>query len=362
MGPHSGGGVVSVILPAYNEAQYIREALQSVLDQTYPFIEVIVVDDGSTDGTSRVVEEFTRCDTRVRLIRQENKGVGDARNTAIMHASGAYIAPIDADDRWNPDKLEKQVACIESRGIDTGLVYCWYRSINSDGKVLGYSQPHDVEGRAARAMLLRNLMGNASVPLFRATALQSVGLYLSRTEQGGAQGFEDWDLGLRVSEKFDVGVVRDYLVDYRQTPNCMSTNARSMASSFTVVIRRARKRNPHVPRHEFRWSTGNFYYYMTRRSFAWYRYGACVECLARAILADPLHLLNINTYRMVGRSLLHALSGGRLVHTRRMQTTNGNPIAARKTISDSPVGQRTFGRIQSKRWSAVLAETAGSDR
>lgn len=353
--------LVSVILPAFNAAQYVRETIHSVLAQTYPFLELIVVDDGSTDETSRIVRDLATKDARIRLIQQPNGGVGAARNRAIEYARGTYIAPLDADDVWSPEKLEKQVARMEERGARTGMIYCWSRNISADGEVLGYSYPYTVEGWAHRAMLLRNFSGNGSVPLFRATALKTVGLYLSRDEQRGAQGFEDWDLSLRISEKFEVGVAQDYLVDYRQSRVCMSTNARSMAASFEVAIRRARERNPHLPPNAFRWAMGNFYYYITRKSFAWHHYRACIACLRKAVWADPILLLNLHTYRMIGRSMLHEVSGGRLKHPMRngRATPRSRPdvsIANRKTAV-FPNRQRIWGRVLSRRWSAALAET-----
>ena len=102
--------LVSVIIPAFNAAEHIRQTLNSVLAQTYQAIEVIVVDDGSADATGAIVEEFVKKDARFQLVRQSNAGVGAARNTAIRKARGKYIAPLDADDFWFPEKLEKQVA------------------------------------------------------------------------------------------------------------------------------------------------------------------------------------------------------------------------------------------------------------
>ena len=114
--------LVSVIVPAFDAAADIRQTLNSVLAQTYQEIEVIVVDDGSSDGTSAMVEEFVNRDPRFQLVRQSNAGVGAARNTAIRKARGKYIAPLDADDFWFPEKLEKQVACIEQGGQNRSRV------------------------------------------------------------------------------------------------------------------------------------------------------------------------------------------------------------------------------------------------
>lgn len=354
------GGLVSVVLPAFNASRHIRECLESVLSQTYSFIEIIVVDDGSTDETSRIVLDFAARDARVRLIRQNNEGVGAARNVAIRAAVGRYVAPIDADDVWFPEKLEMQVARIEELGPNTGMVYCWSRRINSHGRITGYGRPHTVEGSALRAMLLRNILGNASVPLFRASALQIVGLYLSRAEQHGGQGFEDWDLSLRIAEQFEIGVVPRFLVDYRQRAEAISTNAVAMSASFECVMQAVQVRNPHIPAREFRWSRGHFYYYMTRRSFVWNRFRPCVDCLTKAVLADPLLLLNLQTYRMLSRITLEILrpEGFLLTdeHGSRIRHLNRNAGAKRRQPSGPPVGQRIYCRVQLKRWSGVLSK------
>jgi glycosyltransferase involved in cell wall biosynthesis len=206
--------LVSVIVPAFNAAAYIRQTLYSVLAQTYRKIEVIVVDDGSSDSTAKIVEEFVASDLQFQLIRQANAGVGAARNTAIKRARGKYLAPLDTDDLWFPKKLETQVACMEQPGIETGLVYCSSSLIDEQGKLLHVGDTNTLEGRLRHAMVLKNLLGNASVPLFRASALEKVGLYLTRAEEQGGQGCEDWDLALRIAGIFDVRVVPERLVQF----------------------------------------------------------------------------------------------------------------------------------------------------
>ena len=145
---------------------------------------MIVVDDGSSDATSAIVGEFLARDARFQLIRQSNAGVGAARNTAIRKARGKYIAPLDADDFWLPEKLEKKVTCVEQCGNEIGLVYCWSRFIDRDGGLVSDCS-ETVEGRLCQALILRNVVGNGSVPLFRAAALEKVGLvpHASRTRR-----------------------------------------------------------------------------------------------------------------------------------------------------------------------------------
>jgi glycosyltransferase involved in cell wall biosynthesis len=261
--------VVSVIVAAFNAGRWIGLSLDSVRVQTLREIEIIVVDDGSLDNTSEVVEECAARDPRVKLIRQENSGVGAARNTGIRIARGEFIAILDADDLWNPTKLEKQVQCIEQCGERTAMVYCWYNYIDEEGDELGAHFPFSVEGEVRRAVILRNFLGNSSVPLFRAESLRETGLYLTREEQGGVQGCEDWDLSIRVAERWDVGVVREVLVGYRQSDSCMSMDAVGMTASFRVVMDRARRRNPDLPGALFRWAEGDFHSYLVSRSYSY---------------------------------------------------------------------------------------------
>ena len=297
--------LVSVIIPAFNAEGSIRQTLESVSVQTYPAIEVIVVDDGSSDTTTAIVEEFATNDPRFQLIRQLNAGVGAARNAGICQARGKYIAPLDADDLWMPEKLEKQVACMEEFGDKTGLVYCWSTLVNEHNQLIDRSPPCRLAGRLRHAIVLVNLLGNASVPLFRASALKAVGLYLTRAEQGGVQGCEDWDLALRIAEFFPVHVVPEYLVAYRQNGSSMSLNVEGMSASFAVFIRRARQRNGDLPAAAFRWSGGYFYLYLADKCFAWHEHSRCLRYLKETVSSNPVLLLKAGIYRTLFQCLLY---------------------------------------------------------
>jgi glycosyltransferase involved in cell wall biosynthesis len=352
--------LVSVIIPAFNAAEYIRRTLDSVLAQTYPRIEVIVVDDGSSDATGAIVQEFVTSDARVQLIRQSNAGVGAARNTAIRRAQGEFIAPLDADDFWFQEKLEKQVACLEQYGSETGLVYCWSKLIDKDGELLSDSS-QTVEGRLRQALILRNIVGNGSVPLFRAATLEKVGLYLTRAEQGGAQGCEDWDLYLRISEHSNVRVVPEYLVAYRQAGSNMSANAENMESSFAVVMGRARERNSDLSSAIFRWSAGCFYLYLVKNSYHWGYYYRCLRYLKEAVLADPALLLTTSVYKTSIRTLLKVITDSAGKNTGREWLPLRPDTKERMTNVDSQkkkkrpfISNRIFESIERRRWAAAL--------
>ncbi len=147
--------LVSVVIPAYNSAAFVGGAIDSVLDQSYRRLEVVVVDDGSTDATSAVVLEYVRRDDRVRLIRQANAGAPAARNRGLKAARGELVAFLDADDEWLPSKLERQVQVLE-RDSQIAAVGCLMEYVSTAGRVLGVSgeeahtRQHDIA--AARFM------------------------------------------------------------------------------------------------------------------------------------------------------------------------------------------------------------------
>ncbi len=303
--------LVSVVVPAYNAERWLGKTLLSACSQSLQDIEILVVDDGSIDGTAAVAESFIRRDPRVRLIRRENGGVGAARNTGIAAAKGRYIAPLDADDIWHPLKLESQVECMESGGEDMGFSYCWSEKIDLESNVIAMSFPFETEGWVRESLILRNFVGSASVPMFRASALEKSGLYLSRSEQAGVQGCEDWDLCLRLAESFRVGLVRQTLVGYRQVPGCMSLDAASMAKSYEVAMQRAKERNPDIARAVFRQSAGIFYSYLVSKCCAANDHAACLRAMVKAIAADPKLIANRRFHRMGLKSLMRLLAGSR---------------------------------------------------
>jgi glycosyltransferase involved in cell wall biosynthesis len=344
--------VVSVIVPAFNASRWIGVSLDSARAQTLRDIEIIVVDDGSVDDTPEVVAELARRDSRVRIIRQENAGVGAARNTGILAARGEFIATLDADDLWDPTKLERQVQRIGQCGERTAMVYCWYKTVDEDGDELASHFPFTVEGEARRAIILRNFLGNASVPLFRAKALRQTGLYLTRIEQGGVQGCEDWDLSIRVSEAWEIGVVREVLVAYRQSDSCMSMGAASMTESFRLVMDRARRRNSDLPPALFRWAEGHFQCYLVSKSYGSRDYRSCLAAVARAIGCDPVMILNWSLHRMTIKSVMWLVSGKRRSYPRRERrraepNATGNPLPPDKSL---------LGRVQERRWMRVVEE------
>ncbi len=255
--PQSHGGdehpLVSVILPVYNGELFIGQAIESVLCQTYTNLEVIVVDDGSADGTQGIVQKYADADARVRCIAQANAGVAHARNRGLAEARGEFVAPLDADDLWDPRKIEHQVRRMREAGAVTGMVYCWWVWIDEAGTVLDRSPSWDIEGRVEETLLRINFTGNASVPLYRRSCLEEVAGYDPTLERRGGRGCEDWDVALKIAARFEVAVVRELLVGYRRLRNSMSTQCDVMWRSYQLVAdgvaERSPAMNPEILRH-----------------------------------------------------------------------------------------------------------------
>lgn len=126
-------GLVSIITPVYNGERFIAETIDSVLCQTYPHWEMIIIDDGSNDRTSFIVEEYTSKDSRIKLLRQANAGSASARNKGIRFAEGQYIALLDADDIWEPNFIKSQIEFMEQKKAI--LVYSSYHRINEKSQI-----------------------------------------------------------------------------------------------------------------------------------------------------------------------------------------------------------------------------------
>jgi glycosyltransferase involved in cell wall biosynthesis len=352
--------LVSVILPAYNAARYIREALESVCTQTHCDIEVIAVDDGSRDETPAIVEEFAARDPRVRLLLQDNEGVGAARNRGIQQARGIYIAPIDADDIWHPRKLEAQVACMEAHGTGTGLVYCWTNIIDSEGLFLRHCKATEIEGYVLPALIQGNFMNCASVPLFRATALARVGHYLTRAEQNGAQGCEDWDLSIRIAEHYEVRFAPAHLVGYRESDG-MSLVTRGMIDSFEIIQRRALQRNPHVNRRLFRLATGPLFLSLGERCYNAGRFRPCVVMMVRTVASDFAYLLNKSVYRLFIRGSIRLIMGPSWRRSKRAHPDSRSSVDSmfppfRPSETRVAFSAFFFNLIQAKRLEALLQD------
>jgi glycosyltransferase involved in cell wall biosynthesis len=278
--------LVSVIIPAYNAATFIAETLESVLSQIYQQIEVIVVDDGSKDETSTIVRQFAARDRRVRLIQQANAGVAAARNCAIQNSQGEFIAPIDADDIWYPQKLDKQVQCLIHADSKVGLVYCWSAHIDEAGSFTGGCNSGDRQGNILMDLVYRDFIGNGSVPLIRRTCIDQIGGYDKSLRDRSAQGCEDWNIALRVAEYYEFRVVPEILVGYRQAFGSMSSLGKVMERSYNLTVEYIQQNHPEIPPIIYQWSKAEFYYYLAQGARQNGNQWRALVCICKAIRLD----------------------------------------------------------------------------
>jgi glycosyltransferase involved in cell wall biosynthesis len=228
--------LVSVIIPAYNAQATLDDTLNSVRSQTHRNLEIVVVDDGSTDDTAIVAQRHSAVDARVRIIRQDNAGVAAARNTGIAATSGRYVAPIDADDLWAPSKIKRQLVAAAKHPGKVGLVYSWFAVIDQENRVLRHEDRADAEGFVLRELLLSNLVGNGSSALMLRSAIESTGLYDVGLRACGCEGAEDYKMYLQIAEQHEFAIVPDYLTGYREYSGNMSSDVGQMVRSRDICV------------------------------------------------------------------------------------------------------------------------------
>ncbi len=258
--------LVSVIIPAYNAEKFIERTLNSVLSQTYKNIEVLVVDDGSQDRTAEIVKSIAELDQRVTLLQQPNSGVATARNLAIQNSKGEFIAPIDADDIWYPQNIEKQVQCILNSESSAGLVYSWSVDIDEADSPTGEFRASRIEGEVYTTLLCHDFIANASSVLIRRSCFDKVGGYDRSLKEQNGQGCEDWDIYLRIAEHYNFRVVPEFLVGYRKLANSMSCDYTSMANSRELIWKSIREKYPNIPAAIYLLSSSSFYINLARQS------------------------------------------------------------------------------------------------
>lgn len=207
---------VSVIIPTYNSAQYVVEAVESVLAQTWRDFEILVVDDGSTDETEQVMRRY---EPPVRYIRQANGGVAVARNRGIRESRGRYIAFLDADDTWLPQKLEQQMNLINQQR-DAGVCYSAFTLVDTDLHPLGISRSQRQSSALEDLLIRGNIVGSICTVLCKRSLFDLVGGFDPALSQCA-----DWDMYVRLAAQTKFLYLDEPLVTYRQHSTNMSHNA-----------------------------------------------------------------------------------------------------------------------------------------
>jgi tetratricopeptide (TPR) repeat protein len=218
---------VSVIIPTYNRSRLLRAAVESALTQTYPNIEIIVVDDGSTDNTATEMAQYA---ARITYLRQANRGVAAARNTGIQAATGDYLTCLDDDDLILPTKIERQVQVMASRpGV--GLVHCRFFYANEDGHYQ-YKVGSLPEGEVLGRLVCSNFVW-AGAPMIHRHCLDRVGLFDDQMPSITA----DWDMWLRIAQAgYRFACVQEPLGVYRIHQDGMMSDVAELERGIVVVL------------------------------------------------------------------------------------------------------------------------------
>lgn len=224
--------LVSVVIPCYNHARFLSDAIESVLDQTYPAVEIIVVNDGSTDGPERVVAKFPM----VRYVAQDNRGLAAARNAGLARCRGDFVVFLDADDRLLRDAIEVGAEMLRRDG-SLGFAAGHSRFISSEGVTQPATNRRVEPGDDAFAALLRqNSIRNPATVMFRREVVDAVSGFAR-----GVDACADYDLYLRISRNYPVLFHDAVVADYRNHGQNMSDNSARMLREGLAVLRRQRR-------------------------------------------------------------------------------------------------------------------------
>jgi len=234
---------VSVIIPTYNRAAYIAEAIRSVQAQTYPALEIIVADDGSTDDTPAIVARFGDAITYVPLPHRGQPAA--TRNTGLREASGEFVAFLDSDDLFLPNKLELQLAALEAHP-QAGLVYSNGHYFRDDpAQPTGYALDGlpTPSGDVLAELLRGNVVASPAVVLIRRTCLDVVGML---DENPDFFGVEDYDLWLRIAAQFSVVYAPGDVAAIRRHKQSISADVTTLRARTLLVLAKLEATHPHL--------------------------------------------------------------------------------------------------------------------
>lgn len=242
--------LASVIIPVYGAEKYIEATVRSVLNQTYKNLEILIVDDGCLDRSIEICLHFT--DSRIKIIPQKNRGLAGARNTGIRHAQGEYLAFLDADDLWLPEKLEKHISHLES-DAELGVSFSRSAFIDETGKPWGIYQISKLEDITPLDFFCRSPIGNGSAAVFRQQVFQEIkyqdNLYGTIEDFYFDDHFresEDIDCWVRIAiqTNWKIAGLAQALTLYRVNSSGLSANLNKMIQSWEKLIEKTRSYAP----------------------------------------------------------------------------------------------------------------------
>jgi glycosyltransferase involved in cell wall biosynthesis len=249
--------LISVIIPAYNAEKTIQETIESVLNQTFTDFELIVINDGSQDATLKVINSIP--DDRLKVFSYPNAGVSASRNRGLAKAAGEFIAFLDADDLWTPDKLEAQLKALQAN-TQAAVAYSWTDYIDESGQFLHPGKHITENGDVYAKLLVTNILDNGSNYLIRREALNKIGGF-----DESLFGPEDWDLAIRLAANYQFVAVPRPQILYRMSTHSISFNLSRQEAQCLTVIERSFHQAPESLQYLKKQSLANLYQYLSFR-------------------------------------------------------------------------------------------------
>ena len=283
---------VSVIIPAYNAAWSVERTIASVLAQSLSDFELIVVNDGSTDTTSRVAHLAARGDPRVRVVEQENRGLAGARNRGIAEAHAPLVAPLDADDVWEPEYLAVTVDALHQHP-EAPFAFTYHYRMDEDDRPLSTPQYRQPPRHDFRGLLSVNSVGCGSAAVFRRAPVIAVGGYDETLAKRAGQGAEDHKLILALAATGKPCLIPRSLVGYRHVPTGMSSgNPEVQLASMLAVFDDLRQEHPDLPSRAIADARSMAIIWILPAILRQRRLRRAAALAARAYLLNPLCFLN----------------------------------------------------------------------
>ncbi len=312
--------LISVIVPVHNAEQTVLETIHSIQQQTWTDLEIIVINDGSTDQSLARLQSID--DPRLQIFSYENAGLPTARNRGIVRAQGTYLSFIDADDLWLPDKLALQLQALR-QCPEAGAAYCWMASMREQGRDRRFFQADPVQftGDIYPQLLLQNFIGSGSNILVRREAIDTVGDF-----DPTLKSCEDWDFYLRLAAHRPFVLVPKNLVLYRHAAGSMSSKAMVMEQAGLTVIERAYAQAPAVLQVQKPRTLARHYFYCAEQflAHAQSRQGVqqARQRMLRAIRTDPSLFRERNTQMLLVKLLLRGIFSDSVITALRQVTHN----------------------------------------
>jgi len=251
--------LVSIIIPVYNGEKTIKATIESVLNQTCSDFELIVINDGSQDATLDILASIR--EPRLQIFSYQNAGVSASRNRGVSHAGGEFIAFLDADDLWTPDKLEAQLKALKANP-QAAVAYSWTDHIDECGQFLRPASHTSISGDVYANLLLGNFLKTGSNVLIRAQALAVVGGFDESLTHA-----EDWDMWLRLAAHYHFVAVPSSQILYRISTNSASCDIYKMEAACLQVIERAYSQAPSSLQYRKKETLGFLYKYLIFKAF-----------------------------------------------------------------------------------------------